>query len=243
MPKKIDLTGQKFGRLTVLYRNGSNKKGLVIWHCKCDCGNECDKLGIRLVKGVCKSCGCYRKDYARENHIKTNKYDLTNSYGIGYDCNNKEFYFDLCNYEIIKNYCWRVRNDGYVDAKIRDGSGKRILMHVLLFGENCDHIGGCDSRSDNRIKNIRKFDNCEYSFETYNNMNKKIQTNNKSGITGVSWHKRDESWYSYISINNKRIHLGKYKNLEDAIKARKEAEEKFFGECSYDNSQKIASNF
>ena len=38
----IDLTGKRFGKLTVLYRNGQNKCGQAIWHCKCDCGREKD---------------------------------------------------------------------------------------------------------------------------------------------------------------------------------------------------------
>ena len=102
MPKKIDLTGKRFGRLTVLYRNGSNSKGLAMWHCLCDCGNECDKIGVYLREGTSTSCGCYKKDYARQTHLKDNKYNLSGSYGIGYDSNNNEFYFDLEDYELIK---------------------------------------------------------------------------------------------------------------------------------------------
>ena len=240
MPKKIDLTGKRFGRLTVLYRNGSNPKGLAMWHCLCDCGNECDKIGVYLREGTSTSCGCYQKDYARQAHLKNNKYDLSGSYGIGYDSNNKEFYFDLEDYDLIKNYCWIVRKDNYVYAKLRDGSNKRIFLHRLLMGEKVDHINGKSSRNDNRKNNLRYSDN-QYSFETYNNMNKDIQKNNKSGCTGVIWHKRDKIWDSYISVNRKRINLGRFNNFEDAVKARKEAEEKYFGEWSYDNSQKIAN--
>lgn len=51
------LNNKKFGMLTALYENG-RKGGLIMWHCKCDCGNECDVPGTRLVNGYVKSCGC-----------------------------------------------------------------------------------------------------------------------------------------------------------------------------------------
>lgn len=54
--------------------------------------------------------------------------------------------------------------------------------------------------------------------------NRKIQKNNTSGVTGVVWHERDKQWQARITYNNKVIYLGGYKNKEDAIKARKEAE-------------------
>ncbi len=69
-------------------------------------------------------------------------------------------------------------------------------------------------------------------------MNHKLFKNNTSGTSGVVWLKKSNLWRSRIEINNKSITLGYYKNKEDAIKARKEAEEKYFGEHSYDNSQK-----
>lgn len=62
MPAFIDLTGQRFGRLTVLQRIPNLKKGLTRWLCKCDCGNTTTTLRHLLRSGHTKSCGCYRKD-------------------------------------------------------------------------------------------------------------------------------------------------------------------------------------
>lgn len=56
--KKIDLTGKKFGRLTVLAESGRNKNNHIIWLCKCDCGNEKNVLGDSLRRGHTLSCGC-----------------------------------------------------------------------------------------------------------------------------------------------------------------------------------------
>ncbi len=56
-----DLKGQKFGYLTVLYRvENTGKSRAIVWHCKCDCGNECDVRSSSLISGHTKSCGCLR---------------------------------------------------------------------------------------------------------------------------------------------------------------------------------------
>lgn len=59
MAKSNDLTGQKFGMLTVLYR-AENHNGDIYWHCQCDCGEEKDVYAYNLTSGKCKSCGCNR---------------------------------------------------------------------------------------------------------------------------------------------------------------------------------------
>lgn len=62
-----DLSGQKFGGLTVLFPTEKrNYKGSVIWHCKCACGNEADISEDALVHGNYKSCGCHKKSQASQ---------------------------------------------------------------------------------------------------------------------------------------------------------------------------------
>ena len=67
-------------------------------------------------------------------------------------------------------------------------------------------------------------------------INTGLKLNNTSGATGVSWHKNKGKWQAYLTINHKRIHLGYHVKFDDAVKVRKDAEEKYFGEYSYDNS-------
>lgn len=57
-----DLTGQKFGRLTVIERADSTKHGAARWLCKCDCGNDTVVIGDELRKGATRSCGCLAKE-------------------------------------------------------------------------------------------------------------------------------------------------------------------------------------
>lgn len=62
MGKALELTGQRFGKLTVQHRLNEKKNGLYLWECKCDCGNTCKVIGSSLKSGNTKSCGCGRYD-------------------------------------------------------------------------------------------------------------------------------------------------------------------------------------
>lgn len=236
-----DLTGQRFGRLTVIERvedhimpSGEKRSR---WLCKCDCGNEITIIGKALTKkNGTKSCGCFARENMSKVKKKYNTYDLTGEFGIGYTFKNEEFWFDLEDYEKIKDYCWSINKKGYVistDSKTR----KTVLFHRIVTdcpdGLMPDHIHGKNTRHDNRKLNLRIVTNQQ------NGMNSSLSENNTSGVTGVKWHSRDNIWESCITVNYKRIYLGRYNKFADAVKARKEAEEKYFGEFSYDNSQII----
>ena len=58
MPKKLDLTGQRFGRLAVIESCGSDGSRYQSWLCKCDCGNEIHANTRNLIRGTISSCGC-----------------------------------------------------------------------------------------------------------------------------------------------------------------------------------------
>lgn len=68
--------------------------------------------------------------------------------------------------------------------------------------------------------------------------NKKIQTNNTSGCTGVSFHRCKGQWYARIRFRGKNYHLGYFDNIQDAIDARKKAEKMTFDEFIEYNSKK-----
>ena len=73
-------------------------------------------------------------------------------------------------------------------------------------------------------------------------MNMRLRRNNTSGAKGVNFDKRLQKWRSRINVNKKTIELGYFNKFEDAVKVRKEAEEKYFGEFSYDNSREKDNN-
>ena len=76
-PIKNDLTGQRFSRLTVLYPTDKRASDrCIIWHCKCECGNECEVSTKSLKQGRKKSCGCLSAE-TRQQIGFNNKKDLT----------------------------------------------------------------------------------------------------------------------------------------------------------------------
>lgn len=96
MAKMIDLTGQKFGRLSVVEIHSINEKRVVKWFCVCDCGKTTATTSWRLRTGEVKSCGCLNGELARKRWLKhgqTSKNENTPEYntwsGIKERCFNK----------------------------------------------------------------------------------------------------------------------------------------------------------
>lgn len=68
--KIIDLTGQRFGRLTVIERGPNSPSGSARWRCKCDYGNETLTATAKLRNGTTQSCGCLGLEHATQAKIK-----------------------------------------------------------------------------------------------------------------------------------------------------------------------------
>jgi hypothetical protein len=160
---------------------------------------------------------------------KYNKYDLSGEYGIGWTNNtNQEFYFDLEDYEKIKDICWMENNEGYIVGR-RPGTNIFIRMHNLVTGfPYVDHIK--HKPNDNRKSQLR------LANDKYNSRNRSKPVNNASGYKGVCWKTREQKWRAYITVNGNHIELGMYDDINDAIKARKNADEYYYKEWSYENS-------
>lgn len=240
--KESDLTGKTFGRLTVIervddyiYPNGVHK---ARWKCQCNCEQK-TFINIRadhLLKMETQSCGCLKKESASNNFKKYNDYEIQEDYVIMYTQKGEPFFVDLEDFWKVRDICWHIDKNGYLTGI---GKCKKIVyLHRVIM--DCppdgiiDHING--DKTNNRKINLRT------GTQGQNNINKGIKKNNKSGAVGVCWIKRTNKWQAYIGFNGKRIHLGYFDNFDNAIKARKEAENKYFGEWSYDNSQKIGGH-
>lgn len=59
--QRMDLTGKRYGQLTVISENRRSEKGKYYWNCICDCGNKKIVDGYELRRGNIKSCGCLQK--------------------------------------------------------------------------------------------------------------------------------------------------------------------------------------
>ena len=231
-----DLTGKMFGNWKVLKRIEDYVTPSGYTHtqylCECQCENKTIKpqLSSNLKAGKTRSCGCLLREYISNSLKTSNKYDLTGEYGIGYTENGDEFYFDLEDYDLIKEYKWHLDKAGYLVACVKDTT---IKMHRLIMGVTDSNIQ-VDHRkhkvNDNRKSELR------LATATENAMNKRLLDNNTSGTTGVYFDKRKNKWKAQIGYMGKVFAIGGFNDRQDAINARKEAEELYFGEHSYDNS-------
>ena len=95
-------------------------------------------------------------------------------------------------------------------------------------GMECDHIHhGTMNFIDNRRSNLRSVTSSQ------NSMNRSVQSNNTSGISGVSWSNRRQNWVVVIMVQGNRKYLGSFDNIDIAIGVRQQAEREYFGEYSY----------
>ena len=203
------------------------------WWCRCTCGNS-DLFIVKareLRSGDTQSCGCLKAEKSRERQKRYNNFQLNLSdefgkYGIGYCHNtNREFYFDMDDYDKIKDYCWFecFHTDGYRSVEAWEKNKKsQIRMHQVIMGKYYDH-------KDRNPFNNRKY-NLRKATPTENARNKSLSINNTSGVVGVGWDKDNKKWVAFIGMDYKTKKLGRYINKEDAIKARLEAEQKYYGE-------------
>lgn len=93
-----DLTGQRFGHLTVIEKTKERKHGCIIWRCKCDCGNETKVTSHNLVSGDTKSCGCIKgKNKRKPKDLTGQRFGrLTAIEPAGYRKNNIPVWRCLC---------------------------------------------------------------------------------------------------------------------------------------------------
>ena len=228
----LDLTGQKFGKLTVVER-GPNKYDLsgkqrTRWWCSCSCNNPMLVLvqSDCLIGGFTKTCGCGTVDRGLARRL-TNRYEFRDDFVIGYTQKGRPFFISTEDYDKVKEYCW-VESQGYLVTRMRDG--KLMPLHRFILdapdGMFVDHIN--HDCSDDRRCNLRIVDPLRSLW------NRKTDIRNQCGVKGV--YQSRGRWIARINVNKKNITLGSFDTLEEAAAARREAEIKYFGEYNYDES-------
>ena len=228
---KEDLIGKKFNRLTVIkqiedYIQPSNGKHFARWLCRCDCGNEVKTSKGELTSGHTKSCGCYNRECTvkrNKESIKHNKYIKRDNYIEGITRKGESFLIDNESLELCKKYTWWLNNSGYIETRIEQ---KRVFLHRLLTNCPSDMIVDHINRNplDNRLENLR------IVTSSQNVMNSNIRSDNALGIKGVTRKKDCDRYEAHICKDGKDYYLGLFRDLEEAVEARRNAEEKLFGE-------------
>lgn len=151
---KLDLVGQRFGRLTVLERIGSNGGKYVYWRCKCDCGNTVDVATRWLRSGGIVSCGCNRREKSRKN-LSTKS------------INEKLERFDGCNFSRLRSSKPQKNNTTGYRGVWQMPSG-RYYTAVYYKGKQYHAKGTFDRAEDayNAAEKLREELIARYKLET-----------------------------------------------------------------------------
>lgn len=93
---------------------------------------------------------------------------------------------------------------------------KMVHGHDPIEVDHENHV-----KDDNRILNLKEVDHAA------NSRNNSLYLTNKSGVPGVWWYERIKRWHVHIAVNGKRINVGYYKNKDEAVAKRIEAERSY----------------
>jgi hypothetical protein len=208
---KKDLTGKRFGKLVVigLSRRENHRN---YWSCVCDCNPDkiIERTSDTFRVSKMSSCGCITN---RRFCKSKNKFEINDEYGIGY-YKDFIFYFDIEDYDFIKEHSWCVNGAGYLMTCILY---KMVLMHRII--KNCprdkmvDHIDG--NTLNNRKNNLR----IVTDRENMQNI-KKEKVGKSSKYYGVSYQKKYKKFRVLIQgLDGNRILIGYYDSEIEAAKA------------------------
>ena len=204
MSRKIEMTGKRFGRLVVLREAGRDNDRNVLWKCLCDCGNIKVVSGRHLRTDNTKSCGCLHIELLTQSnttHGMTGTPEYIIWAGMIKRCTNK-------NSEAYRYY---------------GGRGIKVCDRWLSFENFYKDMGDRpEGLSIDRKDNDKGYylENCRWATPVEQASNRRMQSNNKTGISGVYWNKSAGKYQAEIQVNHKRIYLGTFTNLQDAAKSK-----------------------
>ena len=192
--KLNNLIGQRFGRLVVLSRADGSK--YTQWHCKCDCGNECDVLAGNLVKGHTTSCGCFREE---------NRPNLRKTHGE----RNSRLYSVWCK---MKDRCYCVNNPSYPRYGGRgiticdEWRNDFVAFRDWAYSNGYDETASYGESTFDRIDNSKGYspDNCRI-------VNEQIQANNRRTNKLVTYNGETHTvaeWSRILGINQGTLTAG-----------------------------------
>lgn len=239
--RHIEMTGQRFGRVVVLGRNGLASGGQVRWDVVCDCGTKFNVNGSSLRRGITKSCGCLKKDVIESQKRQGNDGETRLDKRARIESFNylsEALEYDKDTGDITWKIIFPGRKAGFVVPQHKNqmpyislsiekiGFKAHRLIWVLMTGErpprgmHIDHIDG--DATNNRWSNLRLCKPKE------NARNSRTPKNSSTGLKGVT--KSGDKFRAYICVDRKQISLGRYNTPDEAHNAYRKAAAEYFGE-------------
>lgn len=211
-----DLTGQVFGRLTVIDKGKQvpytvTRRGKAYhyvrqyYKCVCECGNEKEIRSDSLTAKTrpVRSCGCLSKEPFYQTSI-SEPLESTDEESERLTAIERAIdRAESVSYEIILSNSQKdygVHNDVHSEKSTGRTNIQNTVWGETMYVENTnlDQIGP---------------------------QRNTIRSHNSSGVNGVHYHKRDKKWIARIEFQKRQYHIGGFKTLDEATAARKRAEE------------------
>ena len=205
MPKFIDQTGKRFGRLIVQSHKGRNDYFKQVWECQCDCGNIKLVTTQELNSGDTTSCGCYLKErITKHGGWKKSSYNT---------------------WRAMMRRCYNQKDKDY-----HKYGGAGILVHqewhdYLNFEKDMGEPQNQETLDRVDPNGNYTPDNCRWASLSIQARNTRLSKKNVSGYTGVRLAGKNK-WMAEITVKSRKFYSQVFDNIEDAILARKELEQK-----------------
>ena len=202
MPKFINRTGERFGKLVVLNSVGSNSYKKVVWRCLCDCGKETFVASGSLASGNTTSCGCYlRERITKHGGWKKSSYNT---------------------WRAMVRRCMVPTDKDYPKY---GALGVTVCLEWLDYKTFAADMGEPEgAQTLDRIDTYGDYNksNCRWASPTVQNRNVRVRKSNKTGFTGVNL--KGNSWYAEITAKKKKFYSRACKTVLEAVEERKNLE-------------------
>jgi hypothetical protein len=207
MPKFIDRTGLRYGRLLVVERAGRTASKKVLWKCACDCGGVTLVDACSLVTQNTTSCGCANKDaITKHGGWKKSSYNT---------------------WRAMMRRCYNP-----VDKDYPRWGGKGVSVYApwhdyATFAQDVGEPSGAETFD--RIDTAGNYEpgNVRWASPTVQARNIRVPKASKTGVTGVLFH--GGRYYAAITVKSKKHYSKVCGTVEEAVAARKELERLHWG--------------
>lgn len=202
MPKKVDITGRVYGKLTVLKWEGHNTHKQRTWLCLCECGNTSVVAGGCLTTGNTKSCGC-GEGFRRHGGAGKGSYNT---------------------WRAMMRRCYNPKDKDYAKYGAVGVTVQESWHDYLAFAVDMGEPEGAETL--HRVDPYGNYakENCAWASPTVQARVIRVPRRSKTGIIGV--HVYNGKYRAQISVGKQKYFGKQRKSIEDAIMDRRELEAK-----------------